>query len=40
MKVDEWTATLISEHAGQRYFFCSRRCKERFDAAPEEWVGE
>ena len=40
MKVDEWTATLISEHAGQRYFFCSRRCKERFDAAPDEWVSE
>jgi len=39
MKVDEWTATLISEHEGQRYFFCSPRCKARFDAAPDDWTG-
>ena len=38
MKVDEWSATLVSDYADQRYFFCSRRCKERFDAAPAEWV--
>ncbi len=38
MNVDEWTAALSSDHAGQRYFFCSRRCKERFDANPAEWV--
>lgn len=32
MKVDEWTAELRLEYAGQEYVFCSMRCQERFQA--------
>jgi putative ABC transport system ATP-binding protein len=38
MRVDEWTATATSEHAGRRYVFCSHRCLERFTAAPERYL--
>jgi putative ABC transport system ATP-binding protein len=39
MRVDQWTATVTTEHAGRRYVFCSKRCRERFTAAPERYVG-
>jgi len=34
MRVDEWTALISREYAGQKYVFCSQRCRERFDAEP------
>jgi putative ABC transport system ATP-binding protein len=37
MRVDEWTATLSSDHGGKRYVFCSRRCLERFEEEPERY---
>jgi putative ABC transport system ATP-binding protein len=40
MRVDEWTATLITEHRGERVVFCSRRCLERFEANPDAYVAE
>ncbi len=38
MRVDEWTATMTTEHRGHRYVFCSRRCLERFEAAPHRYT--
>ena len=38
MRVDEWTATLIANHEGKRYVFCSERCVERFKAEPARYV--
>ena len=37
MTVDARTA-LAHEHAGQRYFFCSARCRDRFVAAPAPFL--
>ncbi|WP_372071499.1 YHS domain-containing protein [Tistrella mobilis] len=28
-----------SVHDGSVYYFCSRECRERFEAAPEQYVG-
>ena len=30
MRVDEWTALYVAEHAGRRAVFCSQRCRERY----------
>jgi len=38
MRVDEWRATVFAKHAGQRYLFCSGRCRERFEADPAAYV--
>jgi len=38
MRVDEWTAEVGTEYAGQRFVFCSHRCLERFEAEPERYV--
>lgn len=38
MRVDEWTATLFSEHKGKRYAFCSKRCQERFEHDQEHYA--
>jgi len=38
MRVDQWTATLFAEHGGRRFAFCSQRCLERFEAAPEPFL--
>jgi putative ABC transport system ATP-binding protein len=40
MRVDAWTATTFTEHAGRRYAFCSERCKERFEVDPSRFAGE
>jgi putative ABC transport system ATP-binding protein len=40
MRVDEWTATLFTEHGGSRYVFCSQRCLERFEANPDQYAKE
>lgn len=37
MRVDEWTANVTSVHEGQRYVFCSQRCRERFVADPARY---
>ena len=38
MRVDEWTASVSTEHAGRRYVFCSPRCLVRFEADPERYA--
>ncbi len=39
MTVDPATARNHADHAGHRYFFCGARCKERFIAEPERFLG-
>jgi putative ABC transport system ATP-binding protein len=38
MRVDAWTAAVVQEYRGSRYVFCSKRCEERFNARPGEYV--
>ena len=38
MRVDEWTATLITDYGGEKVVFCSQRCLERFEANPERYA--
>lgn len=38
MRVDRREAAETSAHRGTRYFFCSRRCRERFTAAPQTYI--
>jgi YHS domain-containing protein len=38
MRVDEWTATLMHDHQGRRYVFCSTRCAERFQENPVKYI--
>jgi putative ABC transport system ATP-binding protein len=38
MRVDEWSAEVTSTYRDRRIVFCSRRCLERFDAAPERYM--
>jgi Cu+-exporting ATPase len=38
MSVDPATAEHRAEHAGQGYFFCSARCRERFLAEPARYL--
>ncbi len=38
MRIDEWRATVFTEHEGHRYLFCSARCRERFDGAPSAYL--
>ena len=38
MEVDELHAKDKSEYRGDMYYFCSRQCKDRFDADPERYV--
>jgi P-type Cu+ transporter len=39
MSVDPATARHRARHAGHDYFFCGARCRERFLAEPERFVG-
>jgi len=39
MLVDPATAEHSGEHAGQRYYFCGARCRERFLAEPATYLG-
>lgn len=34
MRVDAWTAVHVLERGGERYVFCSARCRESFEADP------
>src|SRR6266850_2126651 len=38
MMVDPQTAAGKAEYAGKSYFFCSPRCKERFEKEPEKFL--
>jgi len=38
MHVDPLTAKYRAEHAGQAYYFCSNRCREKFVAEPTRYV--
>jgi Cu+-exporting ATPase len=40
MGVDPANAPARREHAGETYLFCSQRCAEKFEAAPENYLGE
>jgi Cu+-exporting ATPase len=40
MRVDPATARHSVEHAGRRYFFCSRSCLEKFRADPGRYVSD
>ena len=40
MEVDENSAKDRSSFEGKTYFFCSTDCREEFDEAPEEYIGE
>ena len=39
MEVDERSSKDKSMVQGETYFFCSKECKEEFDADPEEYLG-
>jgi Cu+-exporting ATPase len=38
MDVDERTAPAKVEYEGDTYYFCSEKCKERFESDPEAFV--
>jgi len=38
MRIDEWKANIKYEYKGERYVFCSERCKQRFEKNPMEYV--
>jgi Cu+-exporting ATPase len=40
MRVDPATARHRAEHAGRDYVFCGARCRERFVAEPERFLGD
>jgi Cu+-exporting ATPase len=40
MSVDPARAAARRDHAGETYVFCSKHCAERFEAAPEDYLGE
>ena len=39
MNVDPESAKGVSEYKGTKYFFCSVKCKTKFDANPSQFVG-
>ena len=39
MEVDERTTKERAAHEGTIYYFCSRDCREEFEAAPEDYIG-
>ena len=40
MTVDPHTAKHRAEHGGHTYYFCAARCREKFVAGPEAYLGE
>jgi Cu+-exporting ATPase len=40
MKVDPHTAKHRASHEGRPYYFCSARCKEKFEASPGQYVAK
>jgi Cu+-exporting ATPase len=39
MNIDPNTAAASEEYQGQRYYFCSQACHERFKANPQQYAG-
>lgn len=39
-RVDEAKAARKSNHGGVTYYFCSKKCKNAFDNAPGEYLGQ
>ncbi|MEX2622191.1 MAG: XdhC family protein [Acidimicrobiia bacterium] len=39
MEVDVASARWVSEHAGQKYYFCAPGCQKAFEAEPAKYVG-
>jgi YHS domain-containing protein len=40
MEVDEKSAKDNVTFQGQSYYFCSPECREEFDEAPEDYIGD
>jgi len=40
MDVDEKKAAGTAVHEGKTFYFCSTRCKESFEKAPEKYVNK
>jgi YHS domain-containing protein len=40
MDVKTAAAAGRTEHKGQTYYFCGSKCKEKFDASPEQYLGK
>ncbi len=38
MEIEPAEAVGLTELEGERYYFCSSTCKERFDAEPQRFV--
>ena len=38
MTVDPYTAKHRSTHEGRTYYFCSAKCREKFEANPEQYL--
>jgi Cu+-exporting ATPase len=39
MEVDERSTQQKAIHEGTTYYFCSKDCREEFEASPEDYVG-
>jgi len=37
MSVDEKKSKLVSELSGEKYYFCSASCKQKFDSNPSRF---
>lgn len=38
MQVDEKNAKASSEHNGQKVYFCSEQCRQKFDQSPQQYT--
>lgn len=38
MDIEVGSAAGRSEHTGQTYYFCSSKCKQKFDLNPEQYT--
>jgi len=38
MDVEPETAAATSEYKGERYYFCAKDCKKKFDSEPEKYA--
>ena len=40
MDIEAETAAERTEHNGWTYYFCGKKCKEKFDLNPEQYLGK
>ena len=40
MEIETAKAAGHTEHAGQTYYFCDSKCKEKFDHNPPQYLGK